>query len=144
MKNVREWDAIGITRGIHITCTAEYNQLGSELFVCRSNGTWRTDLSCHQKYCKIFILCYSLKFNKHLCNLKLLWFDFRTNTKTNLTYMYIYWLTMHWIEKKNVHITCFTVCFGMKFFFLYLFFFGHLQKWFVFYIFKLFFFYKFH
>lgn len=50
MENVREWDAIGITRGIHITCTAEYNQLGSELFVCRSNGTWRTDLSCHQKY----------------------------------------------------------------------------------------------
>lgn len=59
MENVREWDAIGITRGIHITCAAEYNQIGSELFVCRSNGTWRTDLSCHKKYCKIFLFSNS-------------------------------------------------------------------------------------
>ncbi|XP_052695849.1 uncharacterized protein LOC128174312 [Crassostrea angulata] len=50
MEHVREWDAIGITRGMHITCAAKYNQLGSELFVCRSNGTWRTDLSCHKNY----------------------------------------------------------------------------------------------
>ncbi|XP_065922173.1 uncharacterized protein [Magallana gigas] len=50
MEHVREWDAIGITRGMHITCAAKYNQLGSELFVCRSNGTSRTDLSCHKNY----------------------------------------------------------------------------------------------
>lgn len=55
MEHVREWDAIGITRGMHIICAAEYNQLGSELFVCRSNGTWRTDLSCHKNYGKIYL-----------------------------------------------------------------------------------------
>lgn len=55
MEHVREWDAIGITRGMHITCAAKYNQLGSELFVCRSNGTWRTDLSCHKNYGKIIL-----------------------------------------------------------------------------------------
>lgn len=74
MEHVREWDAIGITRGMHITCAAKYNQLGSELFVCRSNGTWRTDLSCHENYGKI-ILSYMhilsdcfFKFSKHLLN----------------------------------------------------------------------------
>lgn len=58
MEHVREWDAIGITRGMHITCAAKYNQLGSELFVCRSNGTSRTDLSCHKNYGKIiYLIC---------------------------------------------------------------------------------------
>uniref|UniRef100_A0A8W8NY41 Apple domain-containing protein n=1 Tax=Magallana gigas TaxID=29159 RepID=A0A8W8NY41_MAGGI len=50
MEHVREWDAIGISRGIHITCADKHNQLGSERFVCRSNGTWRADLSCPEKY----------------------------------------------------------------------------------------------
>lgn len=74
MEHVRELDAIGITRGMHITCAAKYNQLGFELFVCRSNGTWRTDLSCHENYGKI-ILSYMhilsdclFKFSKHLLN----------------------------------------------------------------------------
>lgn len=54
MEHVREWDAIGISRGIHITCADKHNQLGSELFLCRSNGTWRADLSCSEKDGKIF------------------------------------------------------------------------------------------
>lgn len=74
MEHVREWDAIGITRGMHITCAAEYNQLGSELFVCRSNGTWRTDLSCHKNYGKIYLFYMDILsdsffiLSKHLLN----------------------------------------------------------------------------
>lgn len=51
MKEIQEWDAIGITRRIHIRCALGYNQQGSEVFVCRSNGIWRTDLSCTLKTC---------------------------------------------------------------------------------------------
>ncbi|XP_052695712.1 uncharacterized protein LOC128174119 [Crassostrea angulata] len=46
MEKVREWDAIGVERGIHITCSAGYKQQGSERFVCRPDGSWMTDLSC--------------------------------------------------------------------------------------------------
>lgn len=46
MENVKEWDGIGITRGMHITCSSRYVQQGSGLFVCRSEGYWKTTLSC--------------------------------------------------------------------------------------------------
>lgn len=46
LKKVQEWDAIGITRGIHVTCMDGFEQRGSELFICRPNGSWKTDLSC--------------------------------------------------------------------------------------------------
>uniref|UniRef100_A0A8W8NY77 Sushi domain-containing protein n=1 Tax=Magallana gigas TaxID=29159 RepID=A0A8W8NY77_MAGGI len=54
MEHVREWDAIGITRRMQITCADKHNQLGSERFVCRSNGTWRSDLSCPENFGTIF------------------------------------------------------------------------------------------
>lgn len=49
MEKVKEWDGIGITRGMHITCSLIYAQQGSELFVCLSNGYWRKNLSCTLK-----------------------------------------------------------------------------------------------
>lgn len=49
MKKVREWDAIGLERGIHITCSAGYKRRGSERFACRPDGSWRTELSCTMK-----------------------------------------------------------------------------------------------
>lgn len=49
MKEIQEWDAIGIARKIHIRCALGYMQQGAEVFVCRSNGIWRTDLSCTLK-----------------------------------------------------------------------------------------------
>lgn len=60
--NVREWDAIGITRGLHITCSSEYQQQGSERFVCLSNGLWKTNLNCTLKgLIQIHIIRPSLK-----------------------------------------------------------------------------------
>uniref|UniRef100_A0A8W8NYD3 Sushi domain-containing protein n=1 Tax=Magallana gigas TaxID=29159 RepID=A0A8W8NYD3_MAGGI len=53
MGEIQEWDAIGITRRIHIRCALGYNQQGSEVFVCRSNGSWRTDLNCTLKTCPV-------------------------------------------------------------------------------------------
>lgn len=32
METVKEWDGIGITRGMHITCFPGYNQQGSDFF----------------------------------------------------------------------------------------------------------------
>eukprot|EP00105_Crassostrea_gigas_P035238 XP_019919386.1 PREDICTED: xylosyltransferase oxt-like [Crassostrea gigas] len=49
MEKVKEWDGIGITRGMHITCSSRYAQQGSELFICRSDGYWKTNLSCTLK-----------------------------------------------------------------------------------------------
>lgn len=46
MEKVKEWDGIGITRGIHITCSSGYDQQGSELFLCRADGFWKTNLNC--------------------------------------------------------------------------------------------------
>lgn len=57
MENVQEYDAIGISRRIHVTCTAGYNKEGSELLVCRSDGVWKTSLKC-TNYRKIFLLLY--------------------------------------------------------------------------------------
>uniref|UniRef100_K1QE58 Sushi domain-containing protein n=1 Tax=Magallana gigas TaxID=29159 RepID=K1QE58_MAGGI len=53
MENIQEWDAIGIKRKIHIRCALGFNQQGSEVFVCRSNGSWRTDLNCTLKTCPV-------------------------------------------------------------------------------------------
>lgn len=62
MNNVREWDAIGITRGIHIACSSGYQQHGSERFVCLANGLWKTDLNCTLKgSIQIHIIRPSLK-----------------------------------------------------------------------------------
>lgn len=52
MEKVKEWDGIGITRGMHITCSSRYAQQGSELFVCRCDGYWKTNLSCTLKSTK--------------------------------------------------------------------------------------------
>lgn len=57
MENVQENDAIGISRRIHVTCTAGYNKEGSELLVCRSDGVWKTSLKCTNNR-KIFLLLY--------------------------------------------------------------------------------------
>lgn len=46
MNEAQEWDAIGISRRIHITCAPGYKKQGSEQFVCLSDGTWKTDLIC--------------------------------------------------------------------------------------------------
>lgn len=46
MEKVKEWDGIGITRGMHITCSSGYDQQGSELFLCRADGFWKTNLNC--------------------------------------------------------------------------------------------------
>lgn len=46
MNEAQEWDAIGISRRIHITCARGYKKQGSEQFVCLSDGTWKTDLIC--------------------------------------------------------------------------------------------------
>lgn len=46
METVKEWDGIGITRGMHITCSSGYDQQGSEFFLCRANGSWKTSLNC--------------------------------------------------------------------------------------------------
>lgn len=40
LEKVQEWDAIGITRGIHVSCKEEFKQHGSGLHICRP------DLSC--------------------------------------------------------------------------------------------------
>ncbi|XP_061190113.1 lymphocyte antigen 75-like [Saccostrea echinata] len=47
---VDRWDGIGIYRGIHLKCAENYNQTGSQLFVCQSNGKWKSDLIC-EKVC---------------------------------------------------------------------------------------------
>lgn len=49
MEIVKEWDAIGLERGIHITCSTGYKQQGSGRFVCRRDGSWKTDFSCTMK-----------------------------------------------------------------------------------------------
>lgn len=46
LDQVEEWDGIGITRGIHVACSPWYIQHGSGFFLCRSDGSWRKDLSC--------------------------------------------------------------------------------------------------
>lgn len=46
METVKEWDGIGITRGMHITCSPGYNQQGSDFFLCRADGSWKISLSC--------------------------------------------------------------------------------------------------
>lgn len=63
MNEAQEWDAIGISRRIHITCAPGYKKQGSEQFVCLSDGTWKTDLICSLEgsisfkiyFCRIFI-----------------------------------------------------------------------------------------
>lgn len=51
LEKVQEWDAIGITRGIHVSCKEEFKQHGSGLHICRPDGSWKTDLSCTIKEC---------------------------------------------------------------------------------------------
>lgn len=46
METVKEWDGIGITRGMHITCSPGYDQQGSDFFLCRADGSWKISLSC--------------------------------------------------------------------------------------------------
>lgn len=46
LDKVEEWDGIGITRGIHVACYPWYIQHGSGFFLCRSDGSWRKDLTC--------------------------------------------------------------------------------------------------
>lgn len=54
-ENVRDDDAIGINRKMHITCLEGYERWGSEWFVCQPNGRWKFDLKCN-KICT-FDLC---------------------------------------------------------------------------------------
>lgn len=54
LDKVEEWDGIGLTRGIHIACSPLYTQHGSGFFVCRSDGSWRKNLSCILKS-KLFL-----------------------------------------------------------------------------------------
>nr|XP_034322415.1 uncharacterized protein LOC117688454 [Crassostrea gigas] len=49
MEKVKEWDAIGLEKGIHITCSAGYKPQGSERFVCHPDGSWKTNLKCTTK-----------------------------------------------------------------------------------------------
>lgn len=46
MEKVKEWDGIGITRGMHITCSSGYDQQGSEFLICQTDGSWKTSLNC--------------------------------------------------------------------------------------------------
>lgn len=46
MEKIKEWDGIGITRGMHITCSSGYDQQGSEFLICRADGSWKTSLIC--------------------------------------------------------------------------------------------------
>lgn len=61
MNEAQEWDAIGISRRIHITCAPGYKKQGSEQFVCLSDGTWKTDLICS--------LEGSISFKKYVCRI---------------------------------------------------------------------------
>uniref|UniRef100_A0A8W8NWX0 Sushi domain-containing protein n=1 Tax=Magallana gigas TaxID=29159 RepID=A0A8W8NWX0_MAGGI len=56
MRNVREWDAIGINRRIHITCAEGFEQQGSGKFVCRPDGVRKSDLTCSFK--PTFLGCF--------------------------------------------------------------------------------------
>lgn len=63
LEKVQEWDVIGITRGIHVSCKEEFKQHGSGLHICRPDGSWKTDLSCtikgtynNEHYLKYFII----------------------------------------------------------------------------------------
>ncbi|XP_052693402.1 uncharacterized protein LOC128171663 [Crassostrea angulata] len=56
MRDVREWDAIGINRRIHITCADGFEQQGSGKFVCRPDGVWKSDLTCSFK--PTFLGCF--------------------------------------------------------------------------------------
>lgn len=47
--NVHENDAIGISRRIHITCSAGYSKKGSEILVCGPDGIWKANLKCTNK-----------------------------------------------------------------------------------------------
>ncbi|XP_052695716.1 uncharacterized protein LOC128174123 [Crassostrea angulata] len=53
MNEAQEWDAIGISRRIHITCAPGYKKQGSEQFVCLSDGTWKTDVICSLEGCPV-------------------------------------------------------------------------------------------
>ncbi|XP_052693406.1 uncharacterized protein LOC128171667 [Crassostrea angulata] len=46
MEKLKEWDGIGITRGMHITCSSGYDQQGSEFLLCQTDGSWKTSLNC--------------------------------------------------------------------------------------------------
>nr|XP_022311567.1 uncharacterized protein LOC111116841 [Crassostrea virginica] len=48
--NIHDSDAIGIQRKMHITCLDGYEKEGSEVFICQTNGVWKSDLKCIKKY----------------------------------------------------------------------------------------------
>ena len=47
-ENIRDGDAIGISRKMHIACLEGYERQGSEWFVCQPNGVWKSDLKCNK------------------------------------------------------------------------------------------------
>ena len=47
--NIHDSDAIGIQRKMHITCLDGYEKEGSEVFICQTNGVWKSDLKCKKK-----------------------------------------------------------------------------------------------
>ena len=48
-ENIHDSDAIGIQRKMHFTCLDGYEREGSEVFICQTNGVWKSDLKCNKK-----------------------------------------------------------------------------------------------
>lgn len=55
MVEVQEWDAIGIHRRMHITCSDKLGRQESESVVCRPDGVWVSNLKCTFKGMFLYI-----------------------------------------------------------------------------------------